>query len=1072
MPATIEGAPNNETNLGSPLIRNYTTTIKVRVFSHQTSVPVDCGDDVFEFTFSKTIKGVGKATLMLVPAKNYLNKVFPNDYINIYLNRGDQLGWVRVFFGFVDRISEQFKIDSNGIPQSSYKLHCSDFQKAFDKTDIYFNPALAGREDFQDSFGSLNLGGMALFSKGLVAKGAPPDVILQVILSLMGFGGQFQLPPGLNPNNKDKIREQNRKRVFQNAGISNVDQTADAFLKQIDVERKTRENLISEFLLTASPEDIKKRADALRIRTVNLDDKSPQNREKLIKLFADRWVVYSLFQNREDLRRQVVNALSTTRSNFPPNLLDMIDLVTFVEREAIDGFMANTAIWTQTGPLSSFIQSYSNEAINELFWDLRAVNVGDGLQRDSIFERSEDDIGGNVEGGVAGIKYVPALIMREYPFGTIGKIDARSVYLGLIDNRSGNQGLFQVGNIFNDIPNEPGRHVINVENICVTDVEVDTGSTVQGGTPSGLPKQTGSAKKHLDVAVISDAEIISMDIGRSDAEHFNIFEISSDALVGDAVKWITSDFLPIISPIDIAQHGVRVRGFSTRFDRFTQQANPNKASKPNLPLAGDGNEETAVDTTTGTPQLPVAAGSVTRQIRYAYREESGESTWQFHYGIDVFAAAGTPIVCPVDGEVVAVAPRGIFGGYGNVVVIKHADGNFSMYTHMNSIDSSLSALFPKATGVPRDGRAGGGAIGPSFPGRKGKMKQKPIKAGDPIGTVGTTTGATSNFRSSNPHLHMEVFTRYPASGQNVDQSTPITNPKPPNPVTPYSTDPNAWLLSNVGANFLGQTEDVDPQPDDDGGDVSNEPTTGAQPETEVDTINATVSAPGPTGNVVDNRSIRAQLLRWVLLQDHWYQHNKEYLSGSITIRGAPDIRVGYRLDLADRAMSFYVEGVTHSWKFPGQMTTTLSVTRGQPNNPYPSYVLPAYEGFGATPNQRKVGSRLSSYFITPNPLAVRRASVLRGKTLTSTDQTSEIGGWPTHMLGLGDSDGPLMNPIDTEDYNDKFSEESVMISGSSEQTKVNELENLVIAETEEFGGDALAAVDNIIGDTNKLGGNR
>jgi hypothetical protein len=77
-------------------------------------------------------------------------------------------------------------------------------------------------------------------------------------------------------------------------------------------------------------------------------------------------------------------------------------------------------------------------------------------------------------------------------------------------------------------------------------------------------------------------------------------------------------------------------------------------------------------------------------------------------------------------------------------------------------------------------------------------------------------------------------------------------------------------------------------------------------------------------------------------------------------------------------MSFYVEGVNHSWQFPNSMKTSLQVTRGQPNNPFPVYVLPAFEGMGATDSQRRTAkSRLATYFVTPDPVAIRRSLFLR-----------------------------------------------------------------------------------------------
>ena len=73
------------------------------------------------------------------------------------------------------------------------------------------------------------------------------------------------------------------------------------------------------------------------------------------------------------------------------------------------------------------------------------------------------------------------------------------------------------------------------------------------------------------------------------------------------------------------------------------------------------------------------------------------------------------------------------------------------------------------------------------------------------------------------------------------------------------------------------------------------------------------------------------LLSWVVLQDMWVQHNHEYLSGRMSLRGLPGIRPGYRVDRPELNMSFYVDGVQHNWNYPGQLTTNLTVSRGQPS---------------------------------------------------------------------------------------------------------------------------------------------
>jgi len=124
------------------------------------------------------------------------------------------------------------------------------------------------------------------------------------------------------------------------------------------------------------------------------------------------------------------------------------------------------------------------------------------------------------------------------------------------------------------------------------------------------------------------------------------------------------------------------------------------------------------------------------------------------------------------------------------------------------------------------------------------------------------------------------------------------------------------------------------------------------------------------------------LIRWALMLDHWYQHNIEYLNGTMALRGMPDIRVGYRLDVYERRESYYVEGVTNNWEFPGPLTTTLAVSRGQRNDPLPVYEKPALPAFGAPPKSgRREDSRLALFFKQADPSAVLRALTKDGTAI-------------------------------------------------------------------------------------------
>ncbi|MCQ6547305.1 peptidoglycan DD-metalloendopeptidase family protein, partial [Bacillus wiedmannii] len=95
-----------------------------------------------------------------------------------------------------------------------------------------------------------------------------------------------------------------------------------------------------------------------------------------------------------------------------------------------------------------------------------------------------------------------------------------------------------------------------------------------------------------------------------------------------------------------------------------------------------------------------------------------------HKGIDFAAAKGTPIMASKSGTVefagFGISGQG-FGGYGNVVVIKHGDGRWTLYGHMDSISTTVGAK---------------------------------VQQGQVIGKVGSTGESTGN------HLHFEVKNQF------------------------------------------------------------------------------------------------------------------------------------------------------------------------------------------------------------------------------------------------------------------------------------------------------------------------
>jgi murein DD-endopeptidase MepM/ murein hydrolase activator NlpD len=82
---------------------------------------------------------------------------------------------------------------------------------------------------------------------------------------------------------------------------------------------------------------------------------------------------------------------------------------------------------------------------------------------------------------------------------------------------------------------------------------------------------------------------------------------------------------------------------------------------------------------------------------------------RFHSGIDLLAAAGTPVRAAGAGAVTFAGWDP--GGYGNLVVIDHANGVSSWYAHLSRIDVTSGVVVTTATQVGLVG-ASGNATGP------------------------------------------------------------------------------------------------------------------------------------------------------------------------------------------------------------------------------------------------------------------------------------------------------------------------------------------------------------------------
>ena len=96
-----------------------------------------------------------------------------------------------------------------------------------------------------------------------------------------------------------------------------------------------------------------------------------------------------------------------------------------------------------------------------------------------------------------------------------------------------------------------------------------------------------------------------------------------------------------------------------------------------------------------------------------------------HEGIDVAVAEDTPVRAACDG-LVTYAGNGL-RGYGNVVIVQHADGLATLYAHNRALEVRQGELVTRGQIIARSG-ASGNASGPHlhFEVRKGSIARDPL----------------------------------------------------------------------------------------------------------------------------------------------------------------------------------------------------------------------------------------------------------------------------------------------------------------------------------------------------------
>ena len=67
---------------------------------------------------------------------------------------------------------------------------------------------------------------------------------------------------------------------------------------------------------------------------------------------------------------------------------------------------------------------------------------------------------------------------------------------------------------------------------------------------------------------------------------------------------------------------------------------------------------------------------------FGWRVHPLSGAWKFHTGLDLGYSYGDTITALMDGTIVYSAP---WGGYGNTVIIRHTDDQYTLYAHCSQL---------------------------------------------------------------------------------------------------------------------------------------------------------------------------------------------------------------------------------------------------------------------------------------------------------------------------------------------------------------------------------------------------
>jgi hypothetical protein len=146
-------------------------------------------------------------------------------------------------------------------------------------------------------------------------------------------------------------------------------------------------------------------------------------------------------------------------------------------------------------------------------------------------------------------------------------------------------------------------------------------------------------------------------------------------------------------------------------------------------------------------------------------------SYGWHTGIDIDGELGEAVYAWRKGTVVSIG-RGYNNGYGNMIVIRHADGYVSIYKHLNTINVYLN---------------------------------QNVEGGSLIATIGNT-GYVVSYYGDGSHLHFEIIhnNKYIDPYKKLTESRPVYPKIKKTKTISINSEPNGFRVS-INGNYAGYT---------------------------------------------------------------------------------------------------------------------------------------------------------------------------------------------------------------------------------------------------------------------------